>query len=301
MEDAATAEIARSQVWQWLHNDVATGQRRDGHPGAGRAGHRRGAGQGRGPPTAAGTTRGRCSARWRCPTSSPSSSPCPRTNGCPRSQAMAGLDGLAARLRAELGPRKVIDDRQELRTYECDGLAHYKVDAGAGGAAGDHRRGRRRRCGPAPTAGVPFVARGSGTGLSGGALPHADGVLVVTSRMRRILEVDRDGAARRGRAGRDQPAGHQGRRPARLLLRAGPVQPAGLLDRRQRRGELRRRALPEVRLHHQPRARRRAGRPRTATWSSSAGRRRTRPATTCSARSSARRARWASPPRSPCG
>ena len=41
-------------------------------------------------------------------------------------------------------------------------------------------------------AGVPFVARGSGTGLSGGALPHADGVLIVTSQMRAILEVDPD-------------------------------------------------------------------------------------------------------------
>ena len=40
--------------------------------------------------------------------------------------------------------------------------------------------------------GVPFVARGSGTGLSGGALPHADGVLVVTSRMRAIREVRRE-------------------------------------------------------------------------------------------------------------
>ncbi|MGH9058573.1 MAG: FAD-linked oxidase C-terminal domain-containing protein, partial [Acidimicrobiales bacterium] len=39
-------------------------------------------------------------------------------------------------------------------------------------------------------AGVPYVARGSGTGLSGGALPCADGVLIVTSRMRRIHEVD---------------------------------------------------------------------------------------------------------------
>jgi glycolate oxidase len=37
--------------------------------------------------------------------------------------------------------------------------------------------------------GVPFVARGSGTGLSGGALPHADGVLVVTAQMRRIVAV----------------------------------------------------------------------------------------------------------------
>ncbi len=38
--------------------------------------------------------------------------------------------------------------------------------------------------------GVPFVARGSGTGLSGGALPHSEGVLVVLSQMRRILDVD---------------------------------------------------------------------------------------------------------------
>ena len=39
-------------------------------------------------------------------------------------------------------------------------------------------------------AGVPWVARGSGSGLSGGALPLEDGVLVVLSRLRRILEVD---------------------------------------------------------------------------------------------------------------
>ena len=38
--------------------------------------------------------------------------------------------------------------------------------------------------------GVPYVARGSGTGLSAGALPRSDGVLIVTSRMRRILEID---------------------------------------------------------------------------------------------------------------
>jgi len=40
--------------------------------------------------------------------------------------------------------------------------------------------------------GVPFVARGSGTGLSGGALPRADGVLIVTARMRAIREVRRE-------------------------------------------------------------------------------------------------------------
>jgi len=40
--------------------------------------------------------------------------------------------------------------------------------------------------------GIPFVARGSGTGLSGGALPVADGVLIVLSRMRAILSTDPD-------------------------------------------------------------------------------------------------------------
>jgi glycolate oxidase len=105
---------------------------------------------------------------------------------------MAGLSSLAARLRTELGPQKVIDDRQELRTYECDGLAHYKVVPGLVVLAETTAdvAATVRAC---TEAGVPFVARGSGTGLSGGALPHADGVLVVTSRMRRILEVDRDG------------------------------------------------------------------------------------------------------------
>ena len=105
-------------------------------------------------------------------------------------------------------------------------------------------------------AGVPFVARGSGTGLSGGALPHADGVLIVTSQMRDILEVDRDDQRAVVEPGVINLRRHQGGRAARLLLRARPVQPADLLDRRQRRGELRRRALPEVRLHHQPRDRR---------------------------------------------
>jgi glycolate oxidase len=105
---------------------------------------------------------------------------------------MAGLSELASRLRAELGAAKVIDDRQELRTYECDGLAHYKVVPGLVVLAETTADVAAvvRACNEAR---VPFVARGSGTGLSGGALPHADGVLVVTSRMRKILDVDRDG------------------------------------------------------------------------------------------------------------
>ena len=41
---------------------------------------------------------------------------------------------------------------------------------------------------------MPWVARGAGTGLSGGALPVADGVLIVLARLRRILSVDLEDA-----------------------------------------------------------------------------------------------------------
>jgi glycolate oxidase len=101
---------------------------------------------------------------------------------------MAGIDVLAGRLRDQLGADLIISDRQELRTYECDGLAHYKVVPGLvvlARSAADVVA-TVQAC---ADAGVPFVARGSGTGLSGGALPHADGVLIVTSQMRRIVEI----------------------------------------------------------------------------------------------------------------
>jgi len=101
---------------------------------------------------------------------------------------MADIDALARRLRSELGSEQVVTDRQELRTYECDGLAHYKVIPAL--VVLPHTAGQVatvvRAC---AEAGVPFVARGSGTGLSGGALPHAEGVLIVTAQMRRIVEI----------------------------------------------------------------------------------------------------------------
>ncbi|MGH8868859.1 MAG: FAD-linked oxidase C-terminal domain-containing protein [Actinomycetes bacterium] len=99
------------------------------------------------------------------------------------------LPRLAARFRATLGADAVVDDEAELRTYECDGLTHYRVSPGLVVLPGspDEVAGVVRAC---ADAGVPFVARGSGTGLSAGALPRADGVLIVTSRMRTILEVN---------------------------------------------------------------------------------------------------------------
>jgi glycolate oxidase len=100
---------------------------------------------------------------------------------------------LAARLQNAIGAERVLTDPAQLRTYECDGLANFRVIPGIVVLAESrqHVVDTVRLC---AEAGVPFVARGSGTGLSGGALPVADGVLIVLSRLRRILRVDPDNA-----------------------------------------------------------------------------------------------------------
>lgn len=101
---------------------------------------------------------------------------------------MGALEDLTARLRSALPDEAVITDPARLRTYECDGLAHYRVTPALVVIPEDARQLAAvvRAC---SELGVPYVARGSGTGLSGGALPHAEGVLVVTSRMRAIRAV----------------------------------------------------------------------------------------------------------------
>jgi glycolate oxidase len=101
------------------------------------------------------------------------------------------VDAVAGRLRSLLGDDAVITDHQQLRTYECDGLAHYRV-VPALVVLADSTEAVAATVAECAAGGVPFVARGSGTGLSGGALPHADGVLIVMSRMRAILEIDHD-------------------------------------------------------------------------------------------------------------
>ncbi|MEV0353386.1 FAD-linked oxidase C-terminal domain-containing protein [Nonomuraea sp. NPDC050680] len=99
------------------------------------------------------------------------------------------LDELTAALRALLPADSVITDPVRLRTYECDGLTYHRAMPGVVvlPETAEQISGVVRACNDF---GVPFVARGSGTGLSGGALPRQDGVLIVTSKMRRVLEID---------------------------------------------------------------------------------------------------------------
>src|ERR687895_2103071 len=101
------------------------------------------------------------------------------------------VTALRAELEAIVGVDRVVTHPAALATYESDGLLQYKVTPGAVVLPETTDEVRRivRAC---YEAGVPWVARGSGTGLSGGALPLKEGVLIALSRMRVIHEVDLD-------------------------------------------------------------------------------------------------------------
>jgi len=91
--------------------------------------------------------------------------------------------------RTILGAHGLISSPEELHTYECDGLTNFRVmplavllPNSTEEVQAIIRICHRER--------MPFVARGSGTGLSGGALPVQNGIVISLARMNRILEVD---------------------------------------------------------------------------------------------------------------
>lgn len=93
-------------------------------------------------------------------------------------------------LREALPTGSVLCDPAELTAYDCDGLLVHRVTPAVVVLAEGAEQVRAAVAACAAHR-VPFVARGSGTGLSGGALPHADGVLIVTSGFRSIHEISR--------------------------------------------------------------------------------------------------------------
>ncbi len=102
---------------------------------------------------------------------------------------MSDRERLIERMKSIMGPKGVVSDHEQLRTYECDGLMNFRVRPTLVvlPETAEHVQRAVQVC---HDEGIPFVARGSGTGLSGGALPHEQGVLIVLARMREILEVD---------------------------------------------------------------------------------------------------------------
>ena len=92
-------------------------------------------------------------------------------------------------LRAIVDDRGLVSSPEELHTYECDGLVNFRVLPRAVLLPNSTEQVQsivrvchRNR--------IPFVARGSGTGLSGGATPVNNGIVISLVRMNRILEID---------------------------------------------------------------------------------------------------------------
>jgi glycolate oxidase len=83
----------------------------------------------------------------------------------------------------------LITEPERLRTYECDALTGHRAvpELVVLAESVEHVQGVVALCHEHR---VPFVARGAGTGLSGGALPVADGVVISLTRLNRVLEID---------------------------------------------------------------------------------------------------------------
>ena len=97
--------------------------------------------------------------------------------------------GLRRELETIVGAGGVLSDPEELLVYESDGLTLFRALAdfivfprSAEDVAAVVKLANRER--------IPFVARGAGTGLSGGCLPAEGGLVLSLMRMNRVLEVD---------------------------------------------------------------------------------------------------------------
>jgi glycolate oxidase len=97
-------------------------------------------------------------------------------------------DGLKQRVHALLGPKGYLDRPQDLVLYEYDGgVDKHPPDLVVFPRSTDDVVALVKL---AQEFGVPFVGRGAGTGLSGGAIPREGGMMIAFARMNRILEVD---------------------------------------------------------------------------------------------------------------
>src|SRR5256886_13663330 len=98
---------------------------------------------------------------------------------------------LRQELEAIVGRGGVLSDPDELLVYECDGLTLFRAlaDFVVFPTSAEHVAAVVKL---ANRAGMPFVARGAGTGLSGGCLPAEGGIVISLMRMSRVLEVDYD-------------------------------------------------------------------------------------------------------------
>lgn len=101
----------------------------------------------------------------------------------------ADFDGLLKRLRSRIPAHCILSQNEETRPFECDGLSLFREQPPVVVLPEDEAQVVEvlQAC---RAFNIPIVARGAGTGLSGGATPHPGGVLLGLSKLSRILKID---------------------------------------------------------------------------------------------------------------
>ncbi|MFA4913455.1 MAG: FAD-linked oxidase C-terminal domain-containing protein [Burkholderiaceae bacterium] len=99
------------------------------------------------------------------------------------------IPALVSALIKALPPHCVLHRPETMKPYECDGLSLYKCMP-AVVALPETEEQVQAVVALCRKMNVPIVARGAGTGLSGGAMPHGQGLLLGLSKMNRILDID---------------------------------------------------------------------------------------------------------------
>ena len=112
----------------------------------------------------------------------PQSALTPQARAARQAELVSGLLGI-------LSAAQVLHETEDLHPYECDGLSAYRQLplAVALPDTADQVQAILRICHRLQ---IPVVARGAGTGLSAGALPHPEGLLLSLARLKAILHID---------------------------------------------------------------------------------------------------------------
>jgi glycolate oxidase len=169
----------------------------------------------------------------------PTSALTPQARAARQAELVAGLLGI-------LPATFVLHEAEDLHPYECDGLSAYRQLPLAVALPGqvEEVQAILRLC---QRLGVPVVARGAGTGLSGGALPHADGLLLSLARLKSILHIDPLARTARVQPGVRNLAISEAARPHGLYYAPDPSSQIACTIGGNVAENAGRRALPEVR------------------------------------------------------
>lgn len=128
---------------------------------------------------------------------------------------------LLTELRQRLPDLDILHTQEDLKPYECDGLSAYRTTPMLV-VLPERIEQVQQLLKLCHARGVPVVARGAGTGLSGGALPLEKGILLVMARFNQILEINREGRFARVQPGARNLAISQAAAPFDLYYAPDP-------------------------------------------------------------------------------